>query len=83
MVNLTFKFNDRESFFIKENAVFNQDNISYVYLVNKKNKVLKKKVSVGLRKDGFVEVINGLDSLDLVIYEGINKIKEGTSVKIK
>ena len=36
MVNLTFYFKDRESFFIRENAVFNQDNISYVYLVNKK-----------------------------------------------
>ena len=43
MVNLTFYFKDRESFFIRENAVFNQDNISYVYLVNKKNTVLKKK----------------------------------------
>ena len=83
MVNLTFNFNDRESFFIRENAVFNQDNISYVYLVNKKNIVLKKKVNVGLRKDGLVEIIDGLSSFDLVVYEGINKIKEGTSVKIK
>ena len=83
MVNLTFFFKDRESFFIRENAVFNQDNISYVYLVNKKNTVLKKKVDVGLRKDGFVEIIDGLISFDLVVYEGINKIKEGTSVKIK
>ena len=83
MVNLTFNFNDRESFFIRENAVFNQDNISYVYLVNNKNIVLKKKVNVGLRKDGLVEIIDGLSSFDLVVYEGINKIKEGTSVKIK
>ena len=44
---------------------------------------LKKKVDVGLRKDGFVEIIDGLSSFDLVVYEGINKIKEGTSVKIK
>ena len=83
MVDLTFNFNDRESFFIRENAVFNQDNISYVYLVNKKNTVLKKKVNIGLRKDGLVEIIDGLSSFDLVVYEGINKIKEGTPVKIK
>ncbi|MAI60728.1 MAG: hypothetical protein CMM92_06890 [Rickettsiales bacterium] len=83
MVNLTFNFNDRESFFIRENAVFNQDNITYVYLVNKKNTVLKKKVNIGLRKDGLVEIIDGLSSFDLVVYEGINKIKEGTPVKIK
>ncbi len=83
MVNLTFKFNDRKSFFVRENAVFNQDNISYVYLVNKKNIISKKKVSVGLRKDGFVEILDGLNSFDLVVHEGINKIKEGTSVEIK
>ena len=83
MVDLTFNFNDRESFFVRENAVFNQDNVSYVYLVNKKNMILKKKVNIGLRKDGFVEVIDGLKSFDLVVYEGINKIKEGTSVKVK
>ena len=40
-------------------------------------------MNVGLRKDGFVEIIDGLNSFDLVVYEGINKIKEGTSVKIK
>ena len=83
MVDLTFNFNDRESFFVRENAVFNQDNVSYVYLVNKKNIIFKKKVNIGLRKDGFVEVIDGLKSFDLVVYEGINKIKEGTSVKVK
>ncbi len=83
MVNLTFNFNNRESFFIRENAVFNQDNVSYVYLVSKKNIAFKKKVSVGIRKDGFVEIIDGLNSFDLVVYEGINKIKDGTSVKIK
>jgi membrane fusion protein (multidrug efflux system) len=83
MVDLTFNFKDRESFFIRENAVFNQDNISYVYLVNKKNTVLKKKVNIGLRKDGLVEIIDGLSSFDLVVYEGINKIKEGTPVEIK
>ena len=52
-------------------------------LWTKKNVIFKKKVNVGLRKEGFVEVINGLKSLDLVVYEGINKIKEGTLVKIK
>ncbi len=83
MVDLTFNFNDRESFFVRENSIFNQDNISYVYLVNKKNIIYKKKVNVGSKKDGFVEIIDGLNSFDLVVYEGINKIKEGTSVNIK
>ena len=45
--------------------------------------MVKKKVNIGLRKDGLVEIIDGLSSFDLVVYEGINKIKEGTAVKIK
>lgn len=83
MVSLKFNFEKRESFFVRENAVFNQDNISYLYLVDNKNEIKKIKVKVGSRKDGFVEILKGLNSLDLVVYEGINKIKVGSKVIIQ
>ena len=83
MVNLRFNFEKRESFFVRENAVFNQDNISYLYLVDNKNEIKKIKVKVGSRKDGFIEILKGLNSLDLVVYEGINKIKVGSKVIIQ
>tara|TARA_B100000287_G_scaffold434666_1_gene499802 strand:+ start:5340 stop:6332 length:993 start_codon:yes stop_codon:yes gene_type:complete len=83
MVNLKFNFDQRKSIFVKENAVFNQDNISYLYLVDKNNEVKKKRVKIGSREDGLVEILKGLGSLDLVVYEGINKIKEGSKVKVQ
>ena len=83
MVSLRFNFEKRESFFVRENAVFNQDNISYLYLVDNKNEIKKIKVKVGSRKDGFIEILKGLNSLDLVVYEGINKIKVGSKVIIQ
>jgi|TARA_B100000287_G_C20640116_1_gene783136 membrane fusion protein (multidrug efflux system) len=83
MVSLKFNFEKRESFFVRENAVFNQDNISYLYLVDNKNEIKKIKVKVGSRKDGFIEILKGLNSLDLVVYEGINKIKVGSKVIIQ
>ncbi len=83
MVSLRFDFEKRESFFVRENAVFNQDNISYLYLVDNKNEIKKIKVKVGSRKDGFIEILKGLNSLDLVVYEGINKIKVGSKVIIQ
>ena len=44
MVNLKFEFDKRESLFVRENSVFNQDDISYLYLVNKGNNIEKKRV---------------------------------------
>ena len=69
MVNLRFDFEKRESFFVRENAVFNQDNISYLYLVDSNNEI-KKQIKVGSRIDGFIEVLKGLNSFDLVVFEG-------------
>ena len=83
MVNLKFEFDKRESLFVRENSVFNQDDISYLYLVNKGNNIEKKRVKLGARKNGLVEILDGLNSSDLVVFEGINKVKEGSIVKIK
>ena len=43
----------------------------------------KKKIEVGLKFDGMVEVKGGIKANDLIVYEGINKIKNGVVVKVK
>ena len=83
MVNLEIPLAIRNSLTIRENAILSQDDLSYVYVVGDKNKVFKKKVTVGVRKNGMVEILDGLNKNDLVIYEGINKIKVGSIVKLK
>ncbi len=82
-VKLKLLFEKRKSLLIRENSVFNQDDISFVYLVNKNKKVEKKKIEVGLKVNGMIEVIEGIKANDLIVYEGINKIKNGVEVKIK
>ena len=83
MVNLKIPLDDRNSFVIRENAIINEDDISYVFLVDKDNKIIKKKVEVGIKNNGMVEIIEGLKSNDIVVFEGINKIQEGSVVKVK
>ena len=41
MVTVNFNFNNRESFFIQENSVFKQDDISFVYLI-KDESIIKR-----------------------------------------
>ena len=52
-----------------------------MYLVDKQNKILKKQIEVGSKFNGMIEVLNGIKQNDLVVYEGINKIRDGSSVK--
>ena len=83
MVNLKIPLAERKSYVIRENAIINQDDISYVFLVDKDNKIIKQKVELGIRNNGMVEIIEGLKSNDVVVFEGINKIQEGSLVKVK
>lgn len=83
MVNLKIPLKKKKSFVVRENAISSQDDISYVFVVNKNNIISKKKIEVGITNNGMVEVTGGLSENDLVVYEGINKIKEGSKVKLK
>ncbi len=83
MINLKIQLRKRKAFMIRENAIIKQDDLTYVYLVEKKNTILKKQIEVGTRTNGMIEVRKGLDKDDLIVYEGINKIKEGSKVNLK
>ena len=83
MVNLKMPLERRVAYVIRENAILNKDDIAYVYLVNNKNQVTKKRVKVGMKQDGMIEILEGLQPNDNIVYEGINKIKEGSVVKLK
>ena len=82
MVNFKIPLGSRIAKLVKEGAVFNEDDISFVYVIEN-NIVKKKQIKIGSRQDGMVEIIQGVNLKDLVIYEGINKIKENSKVRIK
>ena len=83
MINLVFKFKEREALLVRENAILNQDDISFLYVVNNKKEVIKKKIIIGSRQNGLVEIQSGITENDLIIFEGINKVKPGALVKVQ
>ncbi len=82
MVTLKINLNPRESTLIPESSIVSLYDKSYVYVV-KKESVIKKEVVTGKRLDGRIEIIQGLNLTDLVIYEGINKIQDGSKIILK
>ena len=66
----------------ENNEVYEQDHFDEV-ISNGVYDVVKKQIEIGLKFDGVVEILSGIQPDDLIVYEGINKIRDGSIVKIK
>jgi len=65
---------------IPEEALLSINKKHYVYIVEKDNAKIKE-VSVGLRMENMIEIINGLNINDKVIVLGHEKLKDGSKIK--
>tara|TARA_B100000579_G_C22702520_1_gene790490 strand:+ start:75 stop:1082 length:1008 start_codon:yes stop_codon:yes gene_type:complete len=83
MVLVKISMEKRQALLINEGAITSQDDNSFVYIIDKNNKVKKSKVDIGSRNQGMVEILNGIKKDSLIVFEGINKIREGSIVRIK
>ena len=66
---------------IPESAVTIQGNSAFVYVVNNET-TEKKDIKIGKRNFGKVSVLSGINEGDLVISEGISKVRNKAKVKI-
>ena len=66
---------------VPESAVTIQGNTAFVYIVNA-NIAEKKNIKMGKRNFGKVSVVSGIDEGDMVISEGISKVRNKSKIKI-
>ena len=74
-------YNERNQIGVPESAVTIQGNTAFVYKVND-NTAEKKNIEIGKRNFGKVSVISGLDEGDIVISEGVSKVRDKGKIKI-
>ena len=66
---------------VPESAVTIQGNSAFVYIVNS-DTAEKKDIKIGKRNFGKVSILSGIDEGDMVISEGISKVRNKSKVKI-
>jgi membrane fusion protein (multidrug efflux system) len=66
---------------VPESSITIQGNTAFVYVVNVE-KVEKKYIKIGKRNFGKVSVLSGVTEGDLVVSEGISKVRDKGKVKI-
>jgi membrane fusion protein (multidrug efflux system) len=81
LLEVSVKFNLRNSLSIPDTSVMMEGEKAYVYKVSKDNVVNKTEIKVGLRSEGSIEVISGLNIGDVIVAEGLKKVYPRSKIK--
>ena len=81
LLEVSVKFNLRNSLTVPDTSVMVEGDKSYVYKINDENIANKKEVKTGLRSDENIEIISGLVEGDIIVAEGLRKVRPRGKIK--
>jgi membrane fusion protein (multidrug efflux system) len=81
LMNVKVIYDEVKQLGVPESSITIQGNTAFVYVVDGE-KVEKKNIKIGKRNFGKVSVLSGVVEGDLVISEGISKVRDKSTVKI-
>ena len=81
LLEVTVNYNQRNSLSIPDTSIMLEGNKAYVYKISKDNIANKTEITFGLRNKGMVEVISGLVEGDLIVAEGLKKVRPRGKIK--
>ena len=81
LLEVSVKFNLRNSLSVPDTSVMVEGDKSYVYQVNEENIANKTEVKTGLRSNRNIEIISGLTEGDTVVAEGLKKVRPRGKIK--
>ena len=74
LLEITINFNIRNSLRVPDTSVMMEGEKVFVYTVSEDNIVNKKEIEIGLRDQGNVEILSGLNLGDTIVAEGLKKV---------
>ena len=81
LLEVKVKFDLRNSLSVPDTSVMIEGDKSYVYKINAENIANKTEVKTGLRGDRNIEIISGLIAGDIIVAEGLKKVRPSGKIK--
>ena len=81
LLEITVKFNLRDSLGVPDTSIMMEGEKSYVYIVSDENIANKTEIEIGLRGKGRVEILSGINEGDLIVAEGLKKVRPRGKIK--
>ena len=81
LLEVDIKFNIRNSLGVPDTSVMMEGEKSYVYKVTPENIANKIEVKIGIRTEGNIEILSGLNAGDIIVAEGLRKVIPRSEIK--
>ena len=81
LLEVDVKFNLRDSLSVPDTSVIIEGEKSFVYKISEGNIANKNEVKIGLRSDKRIEILAGLDEGDIIVAEGLKKVRPKGKIK--
>ena len=81
LLEVRVKFDLRNSLSVPDTSVMIEGDKSYVYKISAENIANKTEVKTGLRGDSNIEIISGLAAGDIIVAEGLKKVRPRGKIK--
>ncbi len=81
LLEVSVKFNLRSSLSVPDTSVMIEGDKSYVYKITDKNIANRTEVITGLRNNKNIEIISGLSEGDIIVAEGLKKVRPRGKIK--
>ena len=66
---------------VADTSIIFEDEKKFVYKILDDNKIEKTEVITGIRKEGNLEILEGLNANDRIVKEGLTRLSSGMMVK--
>lgn len=83
LMKVTLLENQRMALMVPEESILQRQDYHFLFIVDDNNIVEKRKVEIGIRQPGLVEITSGLLEGEDIIVRGINSVRDGQKVRIK
>ena len=81
LLEINVNYNERNSLGIPDTSMMVEGSKYFVYKVSEDNIANKIEIEIGIRNNGFIEIISGLDEGEIVVAEGLKKVRPKGEIK--
>ena len=81
LLEVTVNYNERNSLGIPDTSIMLEGDKIFVYKVSEKDITNKVQIKIGIRNNGYVEVLSGLIEGENIVAEGLKKVRPKGKIK--
>ena len=81
LLEINVNYNERNSLGIPDTSMMVEGSKYFVYKVSEDNIANKIEIEIGIRNNGFIEIVSGLDEGEIIVAEGLKKVRPRGEIK--